>query len=50
MFPISKIGESFDEEGNALDEVYNKRSKKPLDELIWYAQALKVARAKGKPY
>lgn len=50
IFPISKVQDSFDDEGKAIEEAYNKRSKKPLDELEWYAHALKAAREKGKPY
>lgn len=50
IFPIPKISESFDEEGNALDERYGKRVKRFLDEFEWYANALKEARKKGKPY
>jgi len=48
MFPISKVQDSFDEEGNALDEAYNKRIKKFLDEFDWYLKALKAAREKEK--
>ena len=40
-FPISKLQESFDERGKSIDESYNKRIIKFLDELEWYAQALK---------
>ena len=47
MFTISKVQDSFDEDGNALDESYNKRIKKFLDEFDWYAKALKCARDKG---
>ncbi|MBN4049014.1 NAD(P)H-dependent oxidoreductase [archaeon AH-315-M20] len=48
MFPISKVQDSFDEDGNALDEAYNKRIKKFLDEFDWYLKALKAARDKEK--
>jgi len=50
MFAMSKVGQSFDEEGNALDDAYPKRIAKFLDELEWYAHALKAARKKGVPY
>ena len=43
-FPISAIGSSFDDEGNALVEAYDKRVVKFLDEYEWYANALKNAR------
>jgi NAD(P)H-dependent FMN reductase len=43
-FPISQIYAAFDNEGNALDEAYEKRVIKFLDEFEWYTQALKRAR------
>lgn len=43
-FPVSSIGSSFDDEGNALNESYDKRVVKFLDEYEWYASALKSAR------
>jgi NAD(P)H-dependent FMN reductase len=48
MFPISKVRSSFDDDGNALDQSYNKRAIKFLDEFEWYANALKLAREKEK--
>ncbi|MBU2491968.1 MAG: NAD(P)H-dependent oxidoreductase [Bacteroidetes bacterium] len=50
MFVMSKVQSSFDDNGNAIDESYEKRIKKFLDELEWYAEALKEAREKGTPY
>lgn len=50
MLPVSKVQAAFDEEGNAVDDSYPKRIGKFLDELEWYANALKVARQKGVPY
>jgi NAD(P)H-dependent FMN reductase len=50
MFPIAQIQNNFDIEGNALDSFYDDRSKRFLDELIWYTEALKSARIKGIPY
>jgi len=49
-FPISKIQNALDEKGKPLDEKMNQRVKKFLDELEWYANALKEARKKGVPY
>ena len=49
-FPISKVQDSLDEKGKPLDEKLNQRVKKFIDELEWYAKALKVARKKGIPY
>lgn len=42
--PVSKVQNSFDEAGGALDESYEKRAKRFLDEFDWYANALKAAR------
>jgi NAD(P)H-dependent FMN reductase len=42
--PVSKVQDSFDESGKALDEVYERRAKKFLDEFEWYVRALKAAR------
>ena len=49
-FPISKIGSVLDKNGKPLDEKLNQRIKKFLDELEWYAKALKEARKKSLPY
>jgi NAD(P)H-dependent FMN reductase len=40
-FTISMVGESFDDAGNALDDAYNTRVVKFLDEFEWYANALR---------
>jgi NAD(P)H-dependent FMN reductase len=50
FFPMSKVQSSFDEQGKALDEAYDRRVKKFIDEFEWYVHALKEARAKGVPY
>lgn len=50
ILPIPKIDQSFDEDGTPNDETYHKRAKGFLDELEWYAEALKGKREKGKPY
>jgi len=49
-FPISRVQDSFNDKGHALDKSYNKRVIKFLDELEWYAEALKNQREKGTPY
>jgi NAD(P)H-dependent FMN reductase len=43
-FPVSRVQSAFDEHGNALDESYDKRVVKFLDEFEWYLNALKCAR------
>jgi len=50
ILPIPKIDQSFDEDGTPNDEAYHKRATRFLDELEWYAEALKGKREKGKPY
>lgn len=44
MFPISKVQDSFDDQGNALDKEYERRFEKFAAELEWYADAFKKAR------
>lgn len=39
-----KVWEAFDEQGNPKDPAYPDRIKTFLDELVWYAKALKTAR------
>jgi hypothetical protein len=45
-FPVSHVGGSFDEAGKAIDDAYDKRIGKFLDEFEWYVNALKCARDK----
>jgi|TARA_B100002003_G_scaffold140475_1_gene129922 NAD(P)H-dependent FMN reductase len=44
VFPISQVQDSFDDNGNAIDKAYDRRITKFLEELEWYADALKEAR------
>lgn len=50
VFPVSKVSKAFDEEGNALEEAYDRRVGRFLDELVWYMEALSRQRATGTPY
>lgn len=51
MFPVSKVAKSFESDGTVLDDNYPRRVKQFLDELEWYADALKTKREKdGTPY
>lgn len=50
MFPISKVQDSFDDEGAAIDDAYERRVKRFLDEFEWYLRAFKKEREKGTPY
>lgn len=47
-FPVSQIHDAFDDDGNPLDQAYDERVVKFLDEYEWYANALKHARSQVK--
>jgi NAD(P)H-dependent FMN reductase len=49
-FPISRVQDVFDEYGKLVDERYDKRVIRFLDEFEWYIEAFKNQRAKGTPY
>jgi NAD(P)H-dependent FMN reductase len=49
-FAISRVGEAFDEAGKLVQEQYNKRITRFLDEFEWYIEAFKNQRLKGVPY
>jgi len=44
IFPIPRVQNAFDEQGTPTDETYHDRGKKFLDELEWYAYAMRNAR------
>ncbi len=48
-FLVSMVQSAFDEKGNAIDKAYEKRVEPFLNQLEWYANALKEARKKGLP-
>ncbi len=47
VFAMPAVQGLFDEKGNALDKAQEERIGKFIDELEWYANALKAAREKG---
>ena len=50
-FPISRVHEVFDENAKLIDERYEMRVKRFLDEFEWFMEALKNQReTKGTPY
>ena len=49
-FAIPRVHKVFDENGSLIDEAYNKRVNKFLDEFEWYVNALTNQRALGTPY
>ena len=48
LFPIARVQDAFDENGRPNDESYERRVGRFLDELEWYASALKVAGRPGR--
>lgn len=48
--PIPQVQDAFDDLGKPNDDAWDRRSKKFLDELEWYARAFKAEREKGTPY
>ena len=47
---ISRVKEAFDEAEKLVQEQYNKRITRFLDEFEWYIEAFKNQRRKGVPY
>ena len=41
-FAVSKVQDAFDEKGNAIDENYDRRVVKFLEEFEWYVEKLKT--------
>jgi len=50
QLPISKVHEAFDADGKLLDDNYEKRFSRFLDEFEWYVSALAKQRELGTPY
>lgn len=50
IFPVSSIYSSIDAQGNAVNESYDTRVIRFLDEFQWYVSALKAQRNTGTPY
>ena len=44
VFPVSKVQNAFDDDGQAKDEAYDDRVTAFLDEFEWYSRALRAAR------
>lgn len=47
IFPIPKVQDAFREDGSPIEASYERRIVRFLNELEWYARALKVAREEG---
>src|SRR5262245_25156042 len=50
ILPVPHVQDAFDDDGRPHAEVYHRRASRFLDELEWYANALKTARQAGVPY
>jgi NAD(P)H-dependent FMN reductase len=50
LFPIPKIQDVLDAQGNAAGSMLEKRFDRFVSELEWYAEALRDRRARGVPY
>jgi hypothetical protein len=50
LLPVPRVQDAFDDEGRPHDPKFPRRAARFLDELEWYARALKAARAGGVPY
>jgi NAD(P)H-dependent FMN reductase len=49
LLPVPHVQDAFDDGGHPHDEEYRRRAGVFLDELEWYASALKAARQAGVP-
>jgi NAD(P)H-dependent FMN reductase len=50
IFPIPHVQDAFDDRGVAKQPVFEQRVGRFLDELEWYAEALRERRRRGTPY
>ncbi len=46
--PVSRVQDSFDEDGNPRDPSYEKRAKAFIDEVLWFTEAIATQKAKEK--
>ncbi|GJE26217.1 NADPH-dependent FMN reductase [Methylobacterium organophilum] len=50
LLPIPRLHKAVNEAGEPAEEWLTKSANRFLDELVWYAEALKARRAQGTPY
>jgi NAD(P)H-dependent FMN reductase len=50
IFPIPRIQDAIDDTGHVKEPALERRAQRFLDELEWYAEALRQARERGVPY
>jgi NAD(P)H-dependent FMN reductase len=46
--PVSRVQESFDAEGNPKEAFYEKNAENFINEVVWFAEAIKAQREKGE--
>lgn len=46
--PVSRVQDSFDDDGNPQDPAYEERAKSFLDELLWFTEAIVAQKTKEK--
>ena len=46
--PVSRVQDSFDEDGNPHDPSYEKRTKVFIDEVLWFTEAIATQKVKEK--
>lgn len=49
IYPVPRVGQAFQDDGTPTDAAAHGGIKRFLDELDWYAEALRDRRAKGLP-
>jgi NAD(P)H-dependent FMN reductase len=47
--PVSRVQDSFDDDGNPLDASYEKRASAFIDEVLWFAEAIAAQKARTGP-
>jgi NAD(P)H-dependent FMN reductase len=50
LLPVPRVQDAFDDDGRPRDDGYHARAGRFLEELEWYAHALRNARQTGVPY
>jgi NAD(P)H-dependent FMN reductase len=50
LFPLPRIQDLLDEDGNPIDDSVDRRFARFADELEWYARAFRAGREAGVPY
>jgi NAD(P)H-dependent FMN reductase len=47
--PVSRVHDSFQDDGTPNDPAYEKRAATFLDEVLWFTEAIATQKAKGQP-